>query len=75
MVTASRQQLASARPFDVNNNANGNGNGRNGEAAERMQPSQVLGSNLNGADVYTRRTRRSAASRISSSIPAGRSRR
>jgi sporulation protein YlmC with PRC-barrel domain len=52
MVTASRQQLASARPFDVNNNANGNGNGRNGEAAERMQPSQVLGSNLNGADVY-----------------------
>jgi sporulation protein YlmC with PRC-barrel domain len=52
MVTASRQQLASARPFDVNNDANGNGNGRNGEAAERMQPSQVLGSNLNGADVY-----------------------
>lgn len=52
VITASRQQLASARPFDVNNNGNGNGNGRNGEAAERMQASQVLGSNLNGADVY-----------------------
>jgi sporulation protein YlmC with PRC-barrel domain len=52
MITAGRQQLASAPTFDVNNNSNGNRNEHNGAPAERMQPSQVLGSNLNGTDVY-----------------------
>jgi len=56
LVTLSEQQLASAPKYELNpKNRNGNGNG--GSTAE-LQRSQILASNLMGADVFDRQNQK-----------------